>query len=190
MAGKELGLTERLSKNNNINCYIGVGWGGGHKWHPIDKNGMWQGGAKVKWKSLSCVRLYATPWTVQSMKLSRPEFRSGWKWKVKVKVTQLCPALYDPMDYTVHGVLQARILEWVAFPFSRGSSQSGVGSLSLLQEIFPTQGLNPGLPHCRWILYQLSHKGGPRQGGGAWLFYIELGLGRITVVKWRWVPTF
>ena len=37
----------------------------------------------------------------------------------------------------------------------------GVGSLSLLQEIFPTQGLNPGLPHCRWILYQLSHKGSP-----------------------------
>ena len=42
---------------------------------------------------------------------------------VKVKVTQLCPALCDPMDYTVHEILQARILEWVAFPFSRGSSQ-------------------------------------------------------------------
>ena len=40
-----------------------------------------------------------------------------------------------------------RILDWVAFLFSRG--------------IFPTQGLNPGLPHCRWILYQLSHQGGP-----------------------------
>ena len=45
----------------------------------------------------------------------------------------------DPMDYTV------RVLEWVAFPFSRG--------------IFPTQGLNSGLPHCSWVLYQLSHKG-------------------------------
>ena len=40
-----------------------------------------------------------------------------------VKVTQSCPTLWDPMDYTVHGILQARILEWVAFPFSRGSSQ-------------------------------------------------------------------
>ena len=40
-----------------------------------------------------------------------------------VKVTQLCPALCNTMDYTVHGILQARILEWVAFPFSRGSSQ-------------------------------------------------------------------
>ena len=37
-----------------------------------------------------------------------------------------------------------------------------VGSLSLLQRIFPTQGSNPGLPHCRRILYQLSHKGSPR----------------------------
>ena len=39
---------------------------------------------------------------------------------------------------------------------------TGVGSLSPLQGIFPTQGLNPGLPHCRWILYQLSHQGSPR----------------------------
>ena len=46
-----------------------------------------------------------------------------YKWKVKVKVAQSCPTLCDPMDYTVHGILQARVLEWVAFPFSRGSSQ-------------------------------------------------------------------
>ena len=43
--------------------------------------------------------------------------------------------------------------------FSRPNT--GVGSLSLLQGIFPTQGSNPGVPHCRWILYQLSHKGSP-----------------------------
>ena len=42
----------------------------------------------------------------------------------KVKVTQSCPALCDCMNYTVHGILQARILGWVAIPFSRGSSQS------------------------------------------------------------------
>ena len=41
----------------------------------------------------------------------------------EVKVAQLCLTLYDPMDYAAHGILQARILEWVAFPFSRGSSQ-------------------------------------------------------------------
>ena len=46
-----------------------------------------------------------------------------WKWKVKVKVTQSCLTLCDPMDYLVHGILQVRILGWVAFPFSRGSSQ-------------------------------------------------------------------
>ena len=39
------------------------------------------------------------------------------------KVTQSCPTLCDPVDYTVHGILQARILERVAFPFSRGSSE-------------------------------------------------------------------
>ena len=42
-----------------------------------------------------------------------------------VKVAQSCLTLCDPVDYTVHGVLQARILEWVAFPFFRGSSQPG-----------------------------------------------------------------
>ena len=46
-------------------------------------------------------------------------------------------------------------------PWTSGQN-SGVGSLSLLQGIFPTQGLNPGLPHCRQFLYQLSHKGSPR----------------------------
>ena len=44
--------------------------------------------------------------------------------KMKVKVAQSCLALCDPMDYAGHGILQARILEWVAFPFFRGSSQT------------------------------------------------------------------
>ena len=44
------------------------------------------------------------------------------KWS-EVKVAQSCPTLCNPMDYTVHGILQARILQWVAFPFFRGSSQ-------------------------------------------------------------------
>ena len=43
---------------------------------------------------------------------------------------------------------------------------TGVGSLSLLQWVFPAQGLNPGLPHCGWILYQLNHKGSPSQHQG------------------------
>ena len=63
--------------------------------------------------------------------------------KVKVKVSQLSLTFCDPMDYTVRGILQARILEWAAVPFSRGSSQP--------------KGSNPGLSHCRRILYQLSY---------------------------------
>ena len=47
-------------------------------------------------------------------------------------------------------------------PWNSPGQNTGVGSLSLLRGIFPTQGSNPGLSHCRWILYQLSHKGSPR----------------------------
>ena len=47
-------------------------------------------------------------------------------------------------------------------PWHSPGQNTGVSSLSLLQGIFPTQGSNPGLPHCRQILYQLSHKGSPR----------------------------
>ena len=46
----------------------------------------------------------------------------------KVKIAQSCPILCDPRDYTVHRILQARILEWVAYSFSRGSSQSRDGT--------------------------------------------------------------
>ena len=47
-------------------------------------------------------------------------------------------------------------------PWNSPGQNTGVGTLSLLQGIFPTQGSNPGLRHCRRILYQLSHKGSPR----------------------------
>ena len=46
-------------------------------------------------------------------------------------------------------------------PWNSLVQNTGVGSHSLLQGIFLTQGLNPGLPHCRWNLYQLNHKGSP-----------------------------
>ena len=66
------------------------------------------------------------------------------------EVAQSCPTLCDPEDCSlpgssVHGVLQAIILEWVAISFSMG--------------MFPTQGSNPGLPHCRQTLYPLSQQG-------------------------------
>ena len=62
--------------------------------------------------------------------------------KVKMKVTQSCLTLCDPMDS----------------PWNSPGQNTGVGSLSLHQGIFPTPGSNPGLLHCRQILYQLSHK--------------------------------
>ena len=94
------------------------------------------------------------------------------------------------MDYSapgssVHGILQARTLERVTMPSSRDSfpgiepgsptlqvdsllshppgkpRNTGVASLFLLHGIFPTQELNQGLLHCRWILYQLSYQGSP-----------------------------
>ena len=58
--------------------------------------------------------------------------------------------------------LQSLWLHGLYSPWNSPGQNTGVGSHSLLQGIFPTQGSNPGLPHCRWILYQLSHKGSPR----------------------------
>ena len=108
-----------------------------------------------------------------------------------MKVAQSCLILCNPTDYSllgssVHGIFQARILECVAIPFSRGFSDpgvkagssklqadslpskqpgkpknTGVGSLSLLQGIVPTQESNPGFPHYRQLLYHLSYVGSP-----------------------------
>ena len=69
------------------------------------------------------------------------------KRKRKVKVTQLSDFLWPHGPYS---------------PWNFPGKNTGVGSLSLLQGIFPTWGSNPGLPYCRRILYQLSHKGSPR----------------------------
>ena len=82
------------------------------RWQRWERLGS-EGGVEygVKWKMFSHVWLFESPWTV------------------------------------VQGILQA---------------STGVGSPSLLQGIFPTQGSNPGLQHCRRILYQLSHKGSSR----------------------------
>ena len=158
--------------------------------------------------------------------MPREHLMQKWKWK-SLSHVQLC----DRMDCTVHGILQARVMEWVAFPFSRGSSQprdqtqaslnaggfftswatreaqeywsrqpipspgdlpdpgikprspstqvdslpaeppgkpknTGAGSLSLLQGIFPTQESNWCILHCRRILYQLAIREADRQNKG------------------------
>ena len=86
------------------------------------------------------------------MEFSRPEYWSG----------KLFPS---PGDLPKTGIeSRSSTLQADSLPTEpQGKPKNiGVGSLSLLQGIFPKQGLNPGLPHCRQILYQLSHKGSPR----------------------------
>ena len=68
-------------------------------------------------------------------------------------VTQLCLTLSNPMDCSPPGSS--------VYGDSPGKNAE-VGCHALLQGIFPTQGLNPGILHCRWILYRLSHQGNPR----------------------------
>ena len=71
--------------------------------------------------------------------------------------------LQNPSESESHSVMSDSLQPHG--PYSSWNSlgqNTGVGSLSLLQGIFPTQGLNPGLPNCRQILYQLSHKGRSR----------------------------
>ena len=67
--------------------------------------------------------------------------------KLKVKVAQSCPTLWPHVLYP---------------PWNSPDQNTGVDGHSLLQGFFPTQGSSPGLPHCRSILYQLSHEGSPR----------------------------
>ena len=77
-------------------------------------------------------------------------------------VAQSCLTLCDPTDCSLPS------------PSVHGNSPgktTGVGYYAPLQGIFPTQGWNPGLPHCRWILYCLSHQGSPR------------------IVEWQCIPS-
>ena len=72
---------------------------------------------------------------------------------MKVKITQSCPTLWDPKGCSLPGF---------SLHGDSPGKNTGVGFHALRQGIFPTQGSNLGLPHCRRILYQLSHQGSPR----------------------------
>ena len=78
--------------------------------------------------------------------MRKPALPGSLLFPMKVKVIQLCPTLCNPMTIQ---------------PMEFSGQNTGVGSRSL-QEICLTQGSNPGLLHCRWILYQLSYQGSPR----------------------------
>ena len=80
-----------------------------------------------------------------------------------IKCTADSSYYYEKCESESRSVVWATL--WSHGLYSRWNSPSQnivVGSLSLLQGIFPTQGSNPGLLHCRWLLYQLSHQGSPR----------------------------
>ena len=76
-----------------------------------------------------------------------PRLQYLWKWSKNESCSVLSDSLWPHRLYSL---------------WNSPGQNTGVGSLSSLQGIFPSQGLNPGLLHCRWILYQLSHKGSPR----------------------------
>ena len=104
---------------------------------------------KAKVSETYCVQLFPTPWTTQSMELSRPEYQSGQPFPSPGNlpnpgIKPRSPALHtDSLPAEPQGK----------------PKNTGVRSLSLLQRIFLTQESNRGLLHCRRILYQLSYQG-------------------------------
>ena len=87
--------------------------------HYVGKSGTPSNGQRIRKGQCSS----QSPRRVPKNVLTIGQLHSSPMLVSEVKVTQSCPTLCDSMDYTVHGILQAIILEWIAFPFSRGSSQ-------------------------------------------------------------------
>ena len=104
---------------------------------------------KWKWKALSPVWLFVTPWTIQSMEFSRPEYQSGKPF----------PSPRDLPNPGIEPRSPALQVDSLPAEAQEMPKNTGVGSLSLLQRIFPTQEFNQSLRHCRQILYQLSYQG-------------------------------
>ena len=98
---------------------------------------------------LGYVWLFVTPWIIQSMEFSRPEYWSGYPF----------PSSGDLLNPGIE--LRSPTLQADSLPAERPGKpkNTGVGSLSLLQQVFPTQESNQGLLHCRRILYQLTYQG-------------------------------
>ena len=135
-------------------------------------------------RSMSSFTCFSLLWIRRLSRDKRVHVIDNW-----LKVVQSCPTFCDPMDYTVHGLLQVRILEWVAFPFSRDLPNPGIEPRSPALQVNSYQlshkgsprieewvaypfssgsswprNQNQGLLHCRWILYQLSYQGSTTWG--------------------------
>ena len=121
----------------------------GCRWHSLKKLGAC-GNRKVRrWKFSNCLQIsiISTPWRQIWIELNF----SPLALPSKECESESCSALSDFL--WPHRLYS---------PWNSPGQNTGLGSLSLLQGICPTQGSNPGLPNCRQILYQLSHKGSPR----------------------------
>ena len=148
-------VTWRLPLAMDLGTCEALGWGtvmeSSDKVRPVSwgrVRGVVSAGERslVQFRGLRSSDLTASP------KYHRSNILGLWSFLMCVLVARLYPTLCESMDYStpcssVYGILQARILEWIATPFSRG--------------IFPTQGLNPGLLHCNQVLYNLSYSGSP-----------------------------
>ena len=116
---------------------------------------------KVKVKIAQSCPTLCYPWTIWSLEFSRPEYWSG-------------KPFHSPGDLPNPGIeprspaLQADSL------LSEKPKKTGVGSLSLLQQIFPTQESNWSLLHCRQILYQLSYQKSPKEGKRGFKKYLRI----------------
>ena len=115
--------------------------------------------------------IFFVSFSIYSLALKNKYQTSHW---VKVLVTQLCPTLCDPINCSppsssVGRILQARILEWVAIPFSRGSSQS--------------RNQTPGLLHCRQILHCLSFQGSPNLSSQLYFFHFKISFLFLNMLK-------
>ena len=130
---------------------------------------------------------FVTPWTVAhkaplSMGFSKQEYWRGLPFSspgdlsdpvIKPASPALADGFFLPLSYQEAPKMSLKTESCSVMsdclqphglysPWISPGQNTGVGSPSLLQGIFPTLGSNPGLPHCRWILYQLSHQGIPR----------------------------
>ena len=93
-----------------------------------------------------------------------------WRWRRLLRVSWTTKRSNQSILNESRSVMSDSLQPHGLYSSQNSQGQNtGMGSLSLLQGIFPTQGSNPGLPHCRQILYQLCHKGSPRILG--WVAY-------------------
>ena len=137
----------------NMNCDESSHW---RKMHLDHKDGKQREGevyfkwsdiaGALRWLKMLCLESVWRPEVKQSLR-TRDHNSNNSCHLLYYSESESCSVVSDPIDYTVHGIVQARILEWVACSFSRGSSL--------------TQGLNLSLLNCRRILTNWSYQGSP-----------------------------